>query len=217
MVVGGPATPGIRPLEAQNGRPKTVHTEETVGKSGLPTFGAMDVVLVRYPSEERRLADLRRDGRPRLVLVENDAAAPVSADPCEDWIRMPAREADLRARVTGLGLRAAAAQPNTVPEIDDDGVLRFNGGLVTLPPVEARLARSLVSRMGSVVTREALTVAGWPNGVDRERPNGRNALDVHVLRLRRRIAPVGLAIRTVRSRGYLIEANRVSASWRASS
>jgi DNA-binding response OmpR family regulator len=29
---------------------------------------------------------------------------------------------------------------------------------------------------------------------------------VHVLRLRRRLAPVALAIRTVRSRGYLLEA-----------
>lgn len=171
----------------------------------------MDVVLVRYPTEERRLADLRKDGRPRLVLVENDVAAPVSADPCEDWIRMPAREADLRARVTGLGLRAAANQVRASPTLDDDGVLRFAGTLVTLPPVEARLARALLARMGSVVTRDALTLAGWPNGIDRDRPNGRNALDVHVLRLRRRLTPAGLAIRTVRSRGYLIEAIRVPA------
>ena len=35
---------------------------------------------------------------------------------------------------------------------------------------------------------------------------GRNALDVHVLRLRRRIAPLALSIKTVRSRGYLLEA-----------
>jgi DNA-binding response OmpR family regulator len=34
----------------------------------------------------------------------------------------------------------------------------------------------------------------------------RNALDVHVLRLRRRIAPLGLEIRTVRARGYLLQA-----------
>lgn len=51
-----------------------------------------------------------------------------------------------------------------------------------------------------MVGRDALTRAGWPGGTPR-----RNALDVHVLRLRRRIAPVGLAIRTVRSRGYLLE------------
>src|SRR5205823_996442 len=32
-----------------------------------------------------------------------------------------------------------------------------------------------------------------------------SALDVHVLRLRRRLAPLGLEIRTVRSRGYLLQ------------
>jgi len=30
-------------------------------------------------------------------------------------------------------------------------------------------------------------------------------LDVHIVRLRRRLAPLGLVIRTVRSRGYLLE------------
>ncbi|MEJ7719654.1 MAG: helix-turn-helix domain-containing protein [Ilumatobacteraceae bacterium] len=45
-----------------------------------------------------------------------------------------------------------------------------------------------------------LTAEAWPKDV----PN-RNALDVHVLRLRRRITPTGLAIRTVRGRGYLLE------------
>jgi hypothetical protein len=35
---------------------------------------------------------------------------------------------------------------------------------------------------------------------------------VHMLRLRRRIAPVGLAIKTVRSRGYLLEADSEAAA-----
>ena len=39
---------------------------------------------------------------------------------------------------------------------------------------------------------------------------GRNVLDVHVLRLRRRLAPLGLAIRTVRSRGYMLEQATIS-------
>ncbi|HEX2272971.1 MAG TPA: helix-turn-helix domain-containing protein, partial [Acidimicrobiales bacterium] len=42
--------------------------------------------------------------------------------------------------------------------------------------------------------------AVWPGQAP-----GRNALDVHILRLRRRLRPLGLAIRTVRSRGYLLE------------
>ena len=41
-------------------------------------------------------------------------------------------------------------------------------------------------------------------------PPTRNALDVHILRLRRRIAELGLEIRTVRSRGYLLQAAAAS-------
>jgi DNA-binding response OmpR family regulator len=59
---------------------------------------------------------------------------------------------------------------------------------------------ALLERMDAVVSREQLARAGWPRGAP-----GRNALDVHMLRLRRRIAPIGLAIKTVRSRGYLLE------------
>ena len=70
---------------------------------------------------------------------------------------------------------------------------------VALPPVEHRLARALLDRLGTVVTRDALSSAGWPDGAP-----GRNALDVHVLRLRRRLAPLDLTIHTVRSRGYLL-------------
>jgi DNA-binding winged helix-turn-helix (wHTH) protein len=58
----------------------------------------------------------------------------------------------------------------------------------------------MLERYGAVVSRDALSRAGWPQGAP-----GRNALDVHVLRLRRRLAPIGLVIRTVRSRGYLLE------------
>ena len=63
---------------------------------------------------------------------------------------------------------------------------------------------SLLDRFGAVVSRDNLSRTGWPTGAP-----GRNALDVHMLRLRRRIGPLGLAIRTVRSRGYLLEAGEL--------
>jgi DNA-binding response OmpR family regulator len=75
---------------------------------------------------------------------------------------------------------------------------------VSLSPVEQALAAVLLDRFGAVVTREMLADRAWPTGVPT-----RNALDVHVLRLRRRIAPVGLEIRTVRSRGYLMQSREV--------
>ena len=99
-----------------------------------------------------------------------------------------------------LAHRASSSRSDP-PTLDDDGVLRHRALWVSLPPVEGRLARVLIDRLGAVVSRDALTRAGWPDGAP-----GRNALDVHVLRLRRRLATVELAIRTVRSRGYLLEA-----------
>ena len=160
----------------------------------------MDVVLLRWPAEAARRDDLIARGVARLLLVEDAASPPHPHDCLEDWIRVPAPEADLRARLAALEGRAARHSP-TVPTLDADGVLRFDEGWVSLPPVEARLTRAMVERFGTVVGREALARAGWPEGTA-----GRNALDVHVLRLRRRLAAVGLAIRTVRSRGYLLEA-----------
>lgn len=161
----------------------------------------MDVVLLRWPLEAERRRALAAEGRLRLLLVEGGAELPETSDVLEDWIRVPAADGDVQARVEGLRQRAAAFGSEE-PELDRDGLLRFRGQWVSLPPVEARLMQALVERFGAVVSREQLARAGWPSGAP-----GRNALDVHVLRLRRRIVTVGLVIRTVRSRGYLLEAD----------
>jgi DNA-binding response OmpR family regulator len=159
----------------------------------------MDVVLVRWPLEDERRHQLEAARVPRLLLVENSAPPPDCVDDLEDWVRVPADEVDLHARVENL-TRRARSRASAVPVLDEDGVLRVGASWVPLPPVEARLTSALLGRFRAVVSREALASAGWPTGAP-----GRNALDVHVLRLRRRIAPLGLAIRTIRSRGYLLE------------
>ena len=164
----------------------------------------MDVVLVRWPAEAERRDRLRDQGVPRLLLVADGDPPPHAEDCLEDWIRVPADDADVRLRIDGLSARVArhvADDDGALPDLDPDGVLRYASAWVSLPPVEARLTRALVDRFGAVVGREALARAGWPDGSP-----GRNALDVHVLRLRRRLATVGLSIKTVRSRGYLLEA-----------
>jgi DNA-binding response OmpR family regulator len=160
----------------------------------------MDVVLLRWPAESARRDDLSELGVARLLLVEDGATPPAPIDCLEDWIRVPAPELDLRARLSALEGRAAVHAP-AVPTLDGDGVLRFGPLWVSLPPVEARLTTALLERFGAVVGRETMASAGWPEGTA-----GRNALDVHVLRLRRRLTSVGLVIRTVRSRGYHMEA-----------
>jgi two-component system, OmpR family, response regulator len=158
----------------------------------------VEVSLVQWPAEQDRREELRRAGQPRLLLVER-GAPPIPTDELEDWIRLPADDLDLRVRVEALR-RRTDGDLGATPMLDDDGVLRLGDRWVSLPPVEARLTVALLERFGAVVSRDALARSGWPGGSP-----GRNALDVHVLRLRRRLSPLRLAIRTVRSRGYLLE------------
>jgi len=161
----------------------------------------MEVVLLRWPTEADRREQLRVDGVPRLLLVDADVAAPVPADDFEDWIRIPADAMDLHARVDALQRRAIVSFAGRVlPVLDDNGVLWIGRSWVAVPPVEAGLMAAFLRDYGKVVSRDELTRAGWSDA-----PPGRNALDVHVLRLRRRVARLGLAIRTIRSRGYLLE------------
>lgn len=170
--------------------------------------GHSDVALVRWPDQEQTRSALRASGRPRVLLLDPSTPAPEPGDPLEDWVRIPVAEADLQARVrwlahrVALGAGALPRPTGTEPLLDEDGLIRVGERWVALPPVEHRLARALLAKLGTVVTREALSRAGWPDGAP-----GRNALDVHVLRLRRRLAPLRLTIHTVRSRGYLLEAS----------
>lgn len=159
----------------------------------------MDVAVVRWPEEWQRRERLARQQRPRLLVLADGHSPPDSAGCFEDWVLAPADDFEVKHRIRALADRARRHRPD-VPTVDADGVLRRGDRWTTLPPVEGRLASALIQRMGTVVSRDALARAGWPDGAP-----GRNALDVHLVRLRRRVAQVGLVIRTVRSRGYLLE------------
>ena len=160
----------------------------------------MQVEVVQWPADEDRLSSLRRESLPRLVLVPEGVAPPLTSDVLEDWVRLPSSDEDIRSRIRVLEDRVRASDELRAPEIDENGLLRMGGRWVSLPPVEHRLMIALLDRYRAVVSREALARAGWPEGIP-----GRNVLDVHIVRLRRRLIPLGLAIRTVRSRGYLLE------------
>ncbi len=156
------------------------------------------VALIRWPDEEARLVEARGAGWPRLILVSPGAEPPGMVDPLEDWVRLPAPDTDVRVRVRTLQQRAADMLSPHV----EDGVIAYGDSWVPVSPVEERLAAELCEYFGVVVSRPALVRAAWPDD-----PPSRNALDVHVLRLRRRIEPLGLEIRTVRSRGYVLQSS----------
>ncbi len=125
------------------------------------------------------------EGRTRLLLVEGGAAAPRCDDRLEDWIRVPVDEADVRARVDGLARRRPRPAAASDPTSTTTACCASPAGGCRCPPVEARLMSALLERYETVVSRDQLARSGWPKGAP-----GRNALDVHVLRLRRRIAPL---------------------------
>src|SRR4051794_41612723 len=97
----------------------------------------MDVVLVRWPAEESRRVELRDRGVPRLLLVENGTPPPRTADELEDWVRVPADEVDLHARVDNLN-RRVPARVVLLPGLDADGGVRRGEARGPLPPVQAR-------------------------------------------------------------------------------
>jgi two-component system OmpR family response regulator len=160
-----------------------------------------EVVLARWPHELERVEAARATATPRLLLVESTEPPPPPVDPLEDWIRMPAPAAEVRTRVATLVARACALTDDQRPCVDPDGLLHHAGRWVALSRVEQALGRTLVDRFGAVVSRELLATRAWPG-----KAPSRNLLDVQMMRVRRRVETVGLEVRTVRARGYLMRA-----------
>ena len=154
--------------------------------------------MVRWPLEQEMRSSLASEGRPRLLLLE-DGPPPVVTDPLEDWIRLPADDSEMWARVESLRQRWEAPRK---PRLDENGVLTWGDRWVALSPIEARLTAVMLEKFSSMVSPHSLVVA--TKGTDDVR---RNSLDVQLHRLRRRLAPIGLVIRTVRKRGYVLEAS----------
>jgi Transcriptional regulatory protein, C terminal len=158
------------------------------------------VALVAWPTEPALRDALAARGHPRLLVVAKGHQPPACPDCLEDWIQAPVTEEEMRARIATLRARAES-HLLPVPELDEEGFLRFGSRSVYLPPVEARLARALVQRFGRVVSATTLVRAAWPEGT-----SSRGTLDVRISRLRRRLAGLDLVIRTVRQRGWMLEA-----------
>ena len=169
----------------------------TDGVDVPPDLGG--VTLVHWPRDEALRADLAGQRRPRLLLLDADQAPPLVWDELEDWVRLPADDDELRLRADTLRRRAGPPSPPW-PILDAEGILRDGATWVAIPPIEARILAPLLHTPGQVVPRLRALEAGWPGGA----PNSR-LLDRRIMLLRGRIEPLGLVIRTVRGRGFLLE------------
>ena len=151
----------------------------------------MQVALLRWPDEERRLLELRSASTPRLLFVEPGGEPPASDDCLEDWVRVPVDERELRCPGERPHCPGRASRP---PARD---------GRRRTAPLRRPLGRPPSGRAGADGRARRTFRRGRGPRLAHASPPGlrtgprRNALDVHMSRLRRRIAPLGLAIRTV--------------------
>jgi two-component system OmpR family response regulator len=147
---------------------------------------------------------------PVLLLTARDAlddrVAGLQAG-ADDYVTKPFDFPELLARLQALLRRS---QPSSVSALFGRLMLDHasHRALVAGVPLELSgrewtLLELLVSQRDKVVTKEQITQT-W--NADGGEVGGGNSIEVYIHRLRRKLEDAGLAIRTVRGLGYLMEA-----------
>jgi DNA-binding response OmpR family regulator len=157
-----------------------------------------DVALLRWPTEAARRDQLARDRSPRLLLLSRRSRPPVAVDELEDWMREPLDPVELRARVRTLQERVGARSPT--PWVDAVSRVHRGNRRIDLPPAQHAVARVTVEHFGRVVPPDAITAAMHGVGASAH-PKAVVAL---IARLRVRFDELGLELRNVRGRGYVL-------------
>jgi len=179
------------------------HYDLVILDLGLPKIDGFEV-----------LRRLRRRGAkvPVLILTARDAlqdrvkGLDLGAD---DYLAKPFDLPELEARVRALIRRGQSGGGSSLTHgaltLDTAGrCASLNGEPLDLSARELGVLEILMLRSGRVVSKEQLgeQLYGWDEEV------GPNAIEVYVHRLRRKIEPAGVMIRTIRGLGYLLEKSR---------
>ena len=157
------------------------------------------------------LKRLRRRGSkvPVLLLTARDAlndrvrGLDLGAD---DYLTKPFDLPELEARARALIRRGQAGGTSMIEHgpltLDVSGRRALlNGTPLDLSARELGVLEVLMTRSGRVVNKDQLAeqLYGWEEEV------GPNAIEVYIHRLRRKLEPAGVVIRTIRGLGYLLE------------
>ena len=167
---------------------------------GLPELDGFEVL--------RRLR-ARRKRVPVLILTARDGlldrvhGLDLGAD---DYLTKPFELPELEARMRAVVRRARGAADDNVQvgqlALDSAGQrVMLDGRALELSAREFRVLETLMTRSGRVISKETLIqrLYGW------DREVGRNAVEIFVHRVRRKLRSAGVNIRTVRGLGYLLE------------
>jgi len=156
---------------------------------------------------------LRRRGSslPILMLTARDAASDRVAgldEGADDYLVKPFDFSELLARVRALLRRGEAIQSLEIKvgELTLNTVtreVRIGTTQPRLTATELAILEVLMQRAPAVASRRAIALAVWNDEAD---ALGSNTLDVHLARLRAKIASSGAKIEAVRALGYRIVA-----------
>jgi len=194
----------------------TVPTAE-MADAALATTEVDAIVLdVGLPGEDgfTWLRRLRARGGQQgvLVLTARDAVADrvqglkLGAD---DYLSKPFATEELLARMAALARRGREQRAHVIEhgrlvvDLDRKRAL-FDGLPLDLSPREFAILSYLFSNMGAIVGKDRIAgaISAWDEHLSP------NAVEVHLSRLRAKLEPAGIDIRTIRGLGYLVEPPR---------
>ena len=173
----------------------------------------LDIALPKMNGLEvlRRLRGRRSTVPVILITVRDSLEDRVDGLDCgaDDYITKPFHLSELEARVRAVVRRTQSGSSTDIEhgrlKLDIGGRRLYSDGEpVDLSVREFAVAELLLTRAGKVVTKQQILdkLYGW------EDASSSNAVEVFVYRLRKKLEPSGVNIRTIRGMGYLIEKPR---------
>lgn len=151
----------------------------------------------------------RQDGTPVILLTarsETQERVDGLDAGADDYLTKPFEMDELEARLRALSRRKELEYS----AIDKLGSLVFDrtsrqvmdgGTLIEIPRREISTLECLLDRRGRLVSKSQLTAHVYGTGAEVDD----TAIEPHVSRLRRRLAPYGVQIKTARGLGYMLD------------
>jgi uroporphyrinogen-III synthase len=188
----------------------------TLGLIDALRDGQVDAVtFTSAPAIRNLVAAAQQHGRATEVLAafnERDVVAACIGPVCAEAARASGVERPAAPGRGRLGLlvrvlnetlrsRRRELRCGSVPVVVQGRAVGVDGERVDLPPRERAVLEALLDRRGAVVSKAAIlrSLGGDPAGT--------HALEATVARLRRRLGPAGPSLRSVRGRGYCLDAD----------